>query len=249
MTLTDAVHFCVQFNVDALDPTGYYFHGDPKVPSHEVIYNLRRTAFVSGVAISGTGVRKDVAVADFASRRSDIQMVKDWIVVASKLGDPVIRVFSGMVFPAGHTFDEALAWMVTDFRNAPPLASSMGSCSHFSSTTIFSRPRTKPFASLRRLARTGLAVLSMSAACVRVTRTPKSRSLFLTWSPGRLKKTSAAMKKKEPIDLAKIKAIIERSGYRGSVPFEALGPRDSRAKVAGFLGKTPEGLRSLARPF
>jgi hypothetical protein len=44
-------------------------------------------------------------------------------------------------------------------------------------------------------------------------------------------------KEEEPTDLAKIKAIMDRSGYRGNVPFEALGSGDPRVKVAGFLEK------------
>src|SRR6202030_3080850 len=43
MTLADAVHFCAQHGVDALDPTGYYFPGYPSVPSDEYTYNLKRT--------------------------------------------------------------------------------------------------------------------------------------------------------------------------------------------------------------
>ena len=86
MTLDDAIHFCAQHNVDALDATGYYFPGYPKVPPDDYTYELKRTAFVNGVAISGTGVRNDFAVADAAARRKDVQMVKDWIVAASKLG-------------------------------------------------------------------------------------------------------------------------------------------------------------------
>src|ERR1700733_197911 len=114
MTLSDAVHYCAKHGVDALDATGYYFPGYPAVPTDESVYNLKRTAFVNGVAISGTGVRNNFAVADAAARKSDVQMVKDWIVVASKLGAPAIRVFSGPVRPAGHSFDEALEWMVAD---------------------------------------------------------------------------------------------------------------------------------------
>src|SRR5580692_1980199 len=93
MTLTDAVHYCAQHSVDALDATGYYFPGYPNVPTDEYIYNLKRTAFVNGVAISGTGVRNDFAVADETARKKDVKMVQDWIVAASKLGAPVIRVF------------------------------------------------------------------------------------------------------------------------------------------------------------
>src|ERR1035438_4721450 len=116
MTLADAVHFCAQHAVDAIDTTGYYFPGYPKVPPDEYLYNLKRVAFVNGVGISGTGVRNDFAVADAAARKADVQMVKDWIVVASKLGAPVIRVFSGRERPSGHTFDQALAWMIPAFQ-------------------------------------------------------------------------------------------------------------------------------------
>jgi hypothetical protein len=37
-----------------------------------------------------------------------------------------------------------------------------------------------------------------------------------------------------PIDLARIRAIIEKVGYRGFLPFEALGPGDGAAVTAFF---------------
>src|SRR5260370_41372918 len=85
MSLTDVVHFCAKQAVDALDATGYYFPGYPNAPTDEYVYNLKRVAFVNGVAISGTGVHNDFAVADPTSRRKDIQMVKEWILVSRKL--------------------------------------------------------------------------------------------------------------------------------------------------------------------
>ena len=39
----------------------------------------------------------------------------------------------------------------------------------------------------------------------------------------------------ERTDLRKIKAIIDRSGYRGYVPFEALGPGDPGPRIVEFL--------------
>jgi len=59
------------------------------------------------------------------------QMVKDWIVVASKLGAPAIRVFSGPVRPAGHSFDEALEWMVADFKECAAFGKQHGVWSQF----------------------------------------------------------------------------------------------------------------------
>jgi len=116
MTLEDAVHFCARHRLEALDATGYYFPGYPQVPSDESIYKLKRTAFLNGVALSGTGVRNDFTVPDAASRKRDVQMTKDWIEVAARLGAPVIRVFAGKSVPQGYTFDQALEWMVPHFQ-------------------------------------------------------------------------------------------------------------------------------------
>jgi hypothetical protein len=43
--------------------------------------------------------------------------------------------------------------------------------------------------------------------------------------------------KQEPIDLKRLRAIIEKQGYRGVLPFEALGTGDPKEKVSSFLEK------------
>ena len=62
MTLDDVVDFCAMHNVGALDATGYYFPGYPKVPSDESIYSFKKKAYLNGVTIGGTGVRNDFAL-------------------------------------------------------------------------------------------------------------------------------------------------------------------------------------------
>ena len=126
MTLEDLVVFCAQNNFDALDATGYYFPGYPKVPSDDVIRSLKRKAYVNGVALSSTGVRNDFCLADAARRKQEVQLVKDWIEVAAKLGAPVIRVFSGLKIPEGQTFDQVLEWMVPDFQDCAAYGKKFG---------------------------------------------------------------------------------------------------------------------------
>jgi sugar phosphate isomerase/epimerase len=237
MTLTDAVHFCAQHGVDALDPTGYYFPGYPAVPPDEYIYNLKRTAFVNGVGISGTGVRNNFAVADAAARSKDVQMVKDWIVVASKLGAPVIRVFSGPERPAGHSFDEALAWMVADFKECAAFGQQHGVVVAIQQHNDFLKTAAETI-------RTIDAVGSDWFGCILDIGSLRSGDPYaeieklvpyaVSWQ---IKENVGRDGKDEPTDLAKIKAIMDRSGYRGYVPFEALGAGDPRVKVAGFLEK------------
>ncbi|MGA9627545.1 MAG: sugar phosphate isomerase/epimerase family protein [Bryobacteraceae bacterium] len=243
MTLADAVHFCAQHGVDALDPTGYYFPGYPKVPADDYIYNLKRTAFVNGVAISGTGVRNNFAVADEAARNNDVRMVKDWIVVASKLGAPVIRVFSGGAPPTGHSFDETLGWMVADFRECAEFGKQHGVMMGLQQHNDFLKTAAETIRAID-------AVGSDWFGCILDIGSLRSGDPYaeieklvpyaVSWQ---IKENVGREGKDEPTDLAKIKAIIDRSGYRGYVPFEALGAGDPRVRVASFLEKIRQAFR------
>jgi sugar phosphate isomerase/epimerase len=115
MTYFDVLEFCAKNNFDAIDPTGYYFPGYPKVPADSFINDFKRRAFKLGLDISGTGVRNNFAQPDKEKRAADVQLVKDWIEVAAKLGAPVIRVFAGAE-PEGHSRDEVNKWMVADLK-------------------------------------------------------------------------------------------------------------------------------------
>ena len=237
MTLTDVVHFCAEHGVDALDATAYYFPGYPKVPTDETIYNFKRTAFVNGVAISGTGVDDDLAVPDAAARKSDVQLIKDWIVAASKLGAPVIRVFSGKARPGGYSFDEALGWMVADFKECAAFGQQHG-------VVVAVQQHNDFLKTADEIIRVIDAVGSEWFACILDIGSLRSGDPYaeiekltpyaVSWQ---IKENVGRDGKMEPTDLAKIKAIIDRSGYRGYLPFEALGPGDPQVKVAGFLEK------------
>ena len=52
-----------------------------------------------------------------------------------------------------------------------------------------------------------------------------------------LKETVWYGKKEAPVDLRRVKAIIDKVGYRGFVPIETLGAGDPREKVAKFLAQ------------
>ena len=115
MSLFDLLDFCAGVNFDAIDPTGYFFPGYPKVPGDKFLNDFKRRAFELGLDISGTGVRNDFAAPDKAQRAADVRHVKEWIECAARLGAPVIRVFAGPV-PDGHTWDEVAAWMADDLK-------------------------------------------------------------------------------------------------------------------------------------
>jgi sugar phosphate isomerase/epimerase len=237
MTLADAVHFCAQHAVDAIDTTGYYFPGYPKAPPDDYIYDLKRVAFVNGVGISGTGVRNDFAVADAAARKADIQMVKDWIVVASKLGAPVIRVFSGPKRPEGHSFDEAVEWMVADFKECAAFGKQHGVVVGLQQHNDFLKTADEVIRVINAVD-SGWFGAILDIGSLRqgdpYAEIEKLVPYAVSWQ---IKENVGRDGKEEPTDLRKIKGIIDRSGYRGYVPFEALGAGDPRAKIVAFLEK------------
>ena len=237
MTLADAVDFCAKNGVDALDATGYYFPGYPSVPPDEYVYALKRTAFVNGVAISGTGVRNNFAVADEAARKRDVQIVKDWIVVASKLGAPVIRVFAGPERPAGYTFDQALDWMVSDFKQCAAFGKEHGVIVGLQQHNDFLKTAEETIRVIQAVDSEWFASI-LDIGSLRsgdpYAEIEKLVPYAVSWQ---IKEEVGRNGKPEPTDLARIKAIIDAHGYRGYVPFEALGPSDARPRVTAFLAK------------
>ena len=238
MTLSDAVTFCAQQGVDAIDPTGYYFPGYPNVPSDEFVYGLKRTAFVNGVAISGTGVRNDFAQADAGARRKDVAMVKDWIGVASKLGAPVIRVFSGPKRPVGVAFEKAMDWMVADLRECAAFGREHGVVVGLQQHNDFLKTAEETVRVVEAVGSEWFGLI-LDIGSVRSMGDPYAEIEKLvphavSWQ---IKEMVGRNGVEEPTDLKKIKAIIDRAGYRGYVPFEALGAGDPRGKIVAFLEK------------
>ena len=237
MTLADAVAFCAETGVDALDTTGYYFPGYPDVPSDEYIYRLKRTAFVNGVAISGTGVRNNFAVADKTARKRDVQMVKDWIVVASKLGAPVIRVFSGPERPAGYTFDHAVDWMAADFKECAAFGKEHGVVVGLQQHNDFLKTAAETIRVIQTVDSEWFGCILDIGSLRSADPYAEIESLLPYAVSWQIKEEVGRNGKTEPVDLARIKALIEAHGYRGYLPFEALGAGDARPRVRGFLAK------------
>jgi sugar phosphate isomerase/epimerase len=237
MTLDDVIHFCAQQRVDALDATGYYFPGYPAAPSDDYIYNLKRTAHLNGVQLSGTGVRNDFAVPDASARQRDIEMVKAWIEVASKLGAPVVRVFSGKARPEGYTFDQALAWMIPAFQECAEHGKQHGVILGLQQHNDFLKTADETIRVIEAVNSPWFGDI-LDVGSLR-TKDPyeeieKLVPYAVSWQ---IKEKVGYGTKEVDTDLPRIKSIIDKVGYRGVLPFEALGGGDPREKVATFLQK------------
>ena len=126
-TLFDLLDWCAKQNIEALDITAYYIPTYPEVPSDEYIYELKRKAFKLGIDISGTGIRNNFASPDPAVRAADVERAKRWILVAEKLGAPVIRLFAGEI-PKGYEnkWDEVAGWMIDCYKECADFGAQHG---------------------------------------------------------------------------------------------------------------------------
>lgn len=90
--LHDFINFCADHGCDATELTSYYF---PTQLTQEYLIELKRHAFLRGLAISGTAVGNNFALPDGEELRHQIQLVKEWIYRAAVMGAPHVRVFAG----------------------------------------------------------------------------------------------------------------------------------------------------------
>lgn len=109
--------WCALKKIKALDPTAYFFPTYPEVPSDEYLKKFKDRAAELGIVISGTGIRNDFASPDSNVRAKGIQLAKNWIVAASKMGAPIVRLFSGEI-PKGYgeKWKEVAGWMINCYK-------------------------------------------------------------------------------------------------------------------------------------
>jgi sugar phosphate isomerase/epimerase len=237
MTLSDVVRYCAQQGIEALDATGYYFPGYPKAPADDYIRNLKREAFVNGVTIFGTGVRNDFSVPDAGAREKDVQLVRDWIEAAARLGVSVIRVFSGNRVPAGHTFDQVLEWMIPDLKECVAHGQRYGVVIGLQNHNDFLKTADETIRLTNAVDSEWFGIV-LDVGSLRqndpYTEIEKLVPYAVSWQ---LKERVGYGRREAPTDLRRVKVIVDKAGYRGFLPIETLGPGDPKTKVAKFLGE------------
>jgi sugar phosphate isomerase/epimerase len=108
MTLEEFVNRAAEWDIDAVEPTSYYFP-DPATP--EYCRRLRRQAFLLGLGISGTAIRNTFTHPPGPALDKEIAHVKHWIDLAVHLGAPTIRIFAGDL-QKGTTEEQARQWCI-----------------------------------------------------------------------------------------------------------------------------------------
>lgn len=240
LTLLDLLDWCALQNIEAIDVTGYYFPGYPEVPSDDYIYELKRKAFKLGIDISGTGIRNNFASPDPAARAADVERAKKWIIVASKLGAPVIRLFAGEI-PKGYEnkWSEVAGWMIECYKECAAYGEQHG-------VVIGIQNHGDMLQTADQCITVVKAVNSKWAGLILDTGNFKVADPYIdieavipytvNWQ---VKESVFGLGSPVKIDLARFMKILKKSNYRGYIPVETLAikdkPYDPYALVPAFI--------------
>lgn len=242
MTLDDLLDFCAENNFDAVDLTGYYFPGYPGVPEDSYIYHLKQKAHRLGLDISGTGVKNDFTNPDKSKRKDDIKLIKNWIQCAAKLGAPVIRIFSGLKIPEGHTWDEVATWMVKDMKECAEYGKQYGVIVAIQNHDDFIKTAEQAQKIIEQVNSEWFGLV-LDIGSYRTgdpfKQIEQTARYAVNWQ---LKELMFLDEREQKTDLQKVIGIIKASGYRGYVPIETLGAGDPKIKVPVFLAEVRKAL-------
>ena len=222
--------FCAKLDIDAVDLTGYFFPGYPQAPEDGYLYRIKRRAHDLGLAISGTGVRNDFATADQAVRAAGVQLAKQWVEVAAKLGAPTIRLFAGPQPPfldwpeaAGHApRAEVEGWMAEALRECAEHGRKFGVIIAVQNHGDFLSTGEEHLRLLQRVDHDWCGALVDTGRYL--TSDPYADIAMMVpyavnWQ---IKETPFGEADAPRTDFKKLITIIRRAGYRGYLPIETL---------------------------
>jgi sugar phosphate isomerase/epimerase len=244
MNLDQLLEFCAANQFDAVDITAYYFPGYPEVPSDEYLYHIKQKAFLLGLEISGTGVRNDFTDPDQAKRKASVELVKNWIVAAEKLGAPVIRVFSGTADTKDLAHEKAIDYMVADLKECAEFGKAHGVVVAIQNHNDFIKTADQTIEVIQRVNSDwfGLILDIGSFRTDPYKEIAQTIPYAVNWQ---LKETLFVNGMEQKTDVDRLMKIIKESGYRGYLPIETLGEGDPKVKVPQFLNEVREAMKKV----
>ncbi|MBK7626198.1 MAG: sugar phosphate isomerase/epimerase [Bacteroidales bacterium] len=244
MTIDDLLDFCAAKGFDGVDLTGYYFPGYPQVPSDDYIYHVKQKAFRLGLGISGTGVKNDFTWSDVSKRAGEKQLVKDWIVVAEKLGSPIVRIFAGTLSKEQYKWEDRAKWIADDIRECAEFGKKHGVMTAMQNHNDFIKT-SSDVEKMLKMVNSEWNGLLLDIGSYHSADPYKDIALnakhAISWQ---LKEKVYINDNQVDTDYNKVISIVKECGYKGYLPLETLGEGDPAVKVEALFKKVKDVLNN-----
>jgi sugar phosphate isomerase/epimerase len=241
-SVDDLLEFCADNCFDAIDLTAYYFPGYPEVPSDEFLFHIKRKAFRLGLDISGTGIRNNFTDPDENKRNADISLIKNWIICASKIGAPVIRIFAGQ--PASDQFsrDQITEWMIKDINECVEFGKNHGIVVALQNHNDFIQNAEQAIKIVEKVNSEWFGLMLDTGSFRQgnpYDEISKAVRYAVNWQ---IKENVFINGSEEIVDIQKLVGIIQSSGYQGYLPVETLGTGDPQIKTKQLAQRLRDAL-------
>jgi sugar phosphate isomerase/epimerase len=231
MTLEELFRFARTTGFTAVDLTAYYIPGYPEVPEESILFGIKRKAFRTGLAISGTGVRNDFTVAEPEALREQINLVKQWIVAAARLGAPHVRVFAGRGSGSGEPREVVKERIVRSMQECADFAAGTGVMVAFQNHNDFIQSTGEILEILHAVDSEWFGLMLDTGSVEGPDPYQGIERLIphaITWQ---VKEQVQSGNGNVPTDFKKLMALVHQYGYQGYFPLETLGEGDPYEKV------------------
>jgi sugar phosphate isomerase/epimerase len=237
MSLTQLFSFASESGFSTVDLSANLVPGYPAVPEDEVLYEIKRLAFRSGISFSGTGVRNDFSLKNTEELSGQIDHVKQWIVAASKMGAPNISVFEGKKIQPGMTEGLTFKQIIDAFRECALFASRYGVTVAFQNNGGIIDSPGKMIETVKTVNSQWFGLMLDTSNVPGPDPYPGIASLIPYIVSWLLREEVQWAGETEAVDLKRLLEIIHQNKYLGFIPMEILGEGDPKEKVRTFLQK------------
>jgi len=242
MSLNSLFQFAARTGFSAVDLTAYYIPGYPEVPGDDLLYEIKRKAFRTGISFSGTGVRNNFTVTGEEALAAEIDLVKQWIVAASKLGAPNMRVFAGNSASSGGSVGDIQQQVIDAFRECARFGSRYGVTVSLQNHNDFLVSADEVIDIINRVNFEWFGLMLDTGSLPGPDPYGEIDKLIpyaFTWQIKEEVRTGSGT---APVDLQRLMKLIRKHQYQGFLPIETLGEGDPREKVKALYMKVSECL-------
>lgn len=240
MDLFGFVDYAASLNLDAVEPTAYYFSDT----SNEYLARLKGHCTRLGLDVSGTAVGNNFCFQDSKKLKAQLDMVKKWVEICSRLGGKTIRIFAGRL-DKGDTFEKAQSRCITTIEEACEYAGKYGVILALENHGGITATSEQLLGIVKQVKSKWFGV-NLDTGNFHSDDPYRELADIAPYAVAVQVKTEISRKGKKPeeADLSRFVDMLRKVNYRGYVALEYEAKEEPKTAIPGYVNKLNELLRA-----